>query len=737
MQVVTEFPHEVREIETLWIPLADGVRLAAKLWLPEGAEQNPAPAIIEYLPYRRRDGTAARDAVNHAYFAGHGYATLRIDIRGSGDSDGLFDDEYSPQEQADCVEAIAWIAAQPWCSGKVGMWGISWGGFNALQVAAHRPPALKAIITVCSTDDRYGDDTHYMGGCLLLGNLNWGANMFAIASKPPDPDVVGADWRRIWLERLEKIPHLVGIWTERQRRDGYWRQGSVCEDFSAIDCAVFAVGGWADSYTNAIPRLLAGLQCPRLGLIGPWGHAYAHRARPGPAIGFLQEALRWWDFWLKGAPTGIMEEPLLRAWMQEAMPPASYYEEMPGRWVGEGAWPSPRIEIQTWRVSGCGSLGVAPPSAAEGAGNLPLEGSSKSASGGEPISGGGGEEHADHPLPISAGRSASGEFRPPLKGEVKPEPGVGPDHPPFRIASPQTLGIASGAWCPYGQPGDLPVDQRIDDGMAVVFDSAPLAERLEFLGAPVLHAEISADKPNAFLVARLSLLAPDGAATRVSYGVLNLTHRDSHAEPAPLVPGKRYRIKLQLNDIGQAVPAGWRIRLALSNAYWPTIWPSPEMAVVTLYPERSRLDLPLRPPDAGDREIRAFGPPEGAAPLPTQTTRPPNRERTALLDLTGTRATVVAMKDRGAERLLHNGIEVDNEGVETYAISADDPLSARAEMRWVNRLARGGWRVRTESTTVQTATRGEFLITTTLDAYEGEERLFSRSWTLRIPRDHV
>ena len=188
MKIVRTTPFPIREIETIWIPLSDGCRLAARLWLPEDAEENPVPAIIEYLPYRRGDGTAARDAVNQHYLAGHGYACLRIDIRGSGDSDGFFDDEYSPQEQADCVEAIAWIAAQPWCSGTVGMWGISWGGFNALQVAAHRPPALKAIITVCSTDDRYADDTHYMGGCLLLGNLNWGANMFAHRDEAARPE---------------------------------------------------------------------------------------------------------------------------------------------------------------------------------------------------------------------------------------------------------------------------------------------------------------------------------------------------------------------------------------------------------------------------------------------------------------------------------------------------------------------------------------------------------------------
>jgi putative CocE/NonD family hydrolase len=356
VKITREGPFRVTESETIWIPMSDGCRLAAKLWLPEDASKNPVPAIIEYLPYRRRDGTAIRDAVNHPYLAGHGYACLRIDIRGSGDSDGFFDDEYSPQEQADCVEAIAWIAAQHWCSGSVGMWGISWGGFNSLQVAAHRPPALKAIITVCSTDDRYADDTHYMGGCLLLGNLNWGANMFAIATKPPDPEVVGERWRDIWLKRLEKIPHLVSMWTAHQRRDAYWRQGSVCEDYGSIECAVFAVGGWADSYTNAIPRLLAGLKSPKLGLIGPWGHAYAHEARPGPAIGFLQESLRWWDYWLKGSDTGIMQEPLMRAWMQEALPPATYYDEAPGRWVAETQWPSPRIATRSLFLGGRGHL---------------------------------------------------------------------------------------------------------------------------------------------------------------------------------------------------------------------------------------------------------------------------------------------------------------------------------------------------------------------------------------------
>ena len=305
------------------------------------------------------------------------------------------------------------------------------------------------------------------------------------------------------------------------------------------------------------------------------------------------------------------------------------------------------------------------------------------------------------------------------------------------IASPQSVGRTSGAWCPYGMPGDLPSDQRIDDGMAVIFETTPLTERIELLGAPVLVADVSADQTNAFLVARLSLVAPDGAATRISYGVLNLTHRESHADPSPLVPGQRYRVTLKLNDVGQAVPAGHRLRLALTNAYWPTIWPSPQKTCVTIQTGESRLELPVRPLREEDSDLRPFDPPEGSPPLETVAIRPASRERRAELDLTGGRLTVVSFKDRGAERIVESGIEIDNEGLETYSIAADDPLSARAEMRWTNRLARDGWNVRTESTTVQTATEQAFLITTRLDAYDGGTRIFSRAWTFEIERDLV
>jgi predicted acyl esterase len=209
MKIVTDFPLKVREIENLWIELSDGVKLAARVWLPEDADEKPVPAILEYLPYRKRDGTIVRDQLTHPYFAGHGYAAVRVDMRGNGDSEGLMEDEYTKQEQDDAVEVIDWLSKQSWCTGKVGMIGISWGGFNGLQVAARKPPALKAVITLCSTDDRYADDIHYKGGCLINENLGWAATMFAYSSRPPDPAIVGERWRAMWLERLENEPFLI------------------------------------------------------------------------------------------------------------------------------------------------------------------------------------------------------------------------------------------------------------------------------------------------------------------------------------------------------------------------------------------------------------------------------------------------------------------------------------------------------------------------------------------------
>jgi len=338
-----EFPRRVRAIDHVWIPLRDGVRLSARVWLPDDAERDPVPAIMEYIPYRKDDATAASDALRHPYFAGHGYASVRVDIRGAGDSEGLLLDEYLQQELEDAQDVLVWLAEQPWCTGDVGMMGFSWGGFNSLQVAALRPPQLKAIITINSADDRYAGDCHYCGGAVLAEDmLSWATTMAAYTARPPDPGVVGEEWRAIWLARLKGCPPYVNTWLSHQLYDEYWQHGSVCEDFGAIACPVFAVGGWHDPYRDTVLHLLEGLSVPRLGLIGPWAHGYPDEARPGPQIGFNQECLRWWDHWMKGLDTGIMEEPILRTYVLDAHRPATFFDEHPGHWVAEAEWPPER-----------------------------------------------------------------------------------------------------------------------------------------------------------------------------------------------------------------------------------------------------------------------------------------------------------------------------------------------------------------------------------------------------------
>jgi uncharacterized protein len=670
MDIVTQFPRQVREIENLFITLADGCRLAARIWLPADAETKPVPAILEYLPYRKRDGTSERDQLTHPYFAGNGYACVRVDIRGSGESDGLLEDEYLKSEQDDCLEVLRWIAAQPWCTGKIGMIGISWGGFNGLQVAARRPPELAAVISLCSTDDRYADDIHYMGGCLLNDNLQWSSVMFAYMARSPDKALLGEGWREVWLNRLNNEPLLIANWLKHQRRDAFWKHGSICEDWSAITCPVYLVGGWADGYSNTIPRMLAHLQCPKKGLIGPWAHKYPHFAKPGPRIGFLQEALRWWDKWLKGIETGIMNEPQYRVWMEEPMPPRAYYEERPGRWVAEPSWPSPNIETKSFHLaSGARLTETQPPE-----------------------------------LPVSC-------------------------------LSPQSVGVGCGAWCGFGIGPERPLDQRIDDGRSLCFDSEPLPERIEILGAPILHLAIAVDRPQAFVAVRLNEVTPDGASARVTYGLLNLTHRQSHENPTAVTPGARMKVAVQLNDIAHAFAAGSRIRVSISNSYWPLVWPSPEPATLTIFTGASRVELPIRKPRAEDARLPAFPESEGARPLAKTYHRPSAGRRWIERDIGGGWVTYFIEEDMGHFTIDHIGLETDFVQREAYRIRDDDPLTAEIEISYAISIGRGDWRTRSLTRTVMRADKTHFILEASLDAYDGDQRIASRNWQERIARD--
>lgn len=672
---VERFEHPVRVIEHVWIPMPDGTRLSARVWLPEGAETAPVPAILEYIPYRKRDFTAVRDSRNHPYLAGHGYACVRVDLRGSGESEGVLTDEYLPQELDDGVNVIAWIAAQPWCDGNVGMIGISWGGFNGLQIAALRPPELKAVVSVASTDDRYADDVHYMGGCLLGDNLSWASVMFAYNSLPPDPAVVGECWRQMWLERLEHSGLWVDNWLRHQRRDAYWRHGSICEDFSRVQVPVLAASGWADGYSNAVFRLMEHLPGPRKGLIGPWSHKYPHLGVPGPAIGFLQEVLRWFDHWMKGRDTGVMDEPMLRVWMQESVPPTTGFDERPGRWVGEDCWPSPRIE---WR-----ELFMAPARLTEDSGKL-------------------------------------------RRGESE-----------MTLQSPLTVGLFAGKWCSYAAGPDLAHDQRQEDGGALIFDTLPLEEDVEVLGGPELVLELEAEKPVAMVAARLSDVAPNDEATRVTYGLLNLTHRDSDEEPAPLEPGRRYTVRVRMNGVAQVFPKGHRLRVSLSTSYWPLAWPPPEPARLHFHLGGSRFFLPLCPRQDDQDERIGFAEAQTAPALPRTMIEPSEHNWRVIRDLASDVSTLEVIKDEGLYRLDGPDVVIRDKAFEWYSSRSDDFGSVRGETYHHRGLSLDGTFVETITRTVMTVDSENFHIRADLDAWEGERRVFAHSWDRVIPRDLV
>jgi putative CocE/NonD family hydrolase len=634
----------------VWIPMPDGTPLHARVWAP--ATDEPVPALLEYLPYRLDDWTAPRDSERHPWYAAHGYASIRVDIRGTGSSDGLFVDEYSAQELDDGVAVIEWIAAQDWCTGAVGIFGISWGGFNGLQLAARAPEALKAVVTVCSTDDRYDNDVHYMGGAVLgIDMAAWGATMFAFNSRPPRPEVVGDGWVERWRERLEANRPMTPTWLAHQERDDYWRHGSVCEDYSSIDAAVLAVGGWADPYRDAVLRLVENLSSPVKGIVGPWSHQYPDRGlTPGPSIGFLQETLRWWDRWLKGVDTGVEADPALRAFVSDSEPPATAYPERTGRWVAAESWPPPASVAA------------------------------------QPV------------LPLSAfhGPAAAGDA--------------------VVVRSPQRTGLDAGRFFPFGNATDLPPDQRAEDGLSVCFDLL-LDEPLDVLGNVLVDLAVTSDLPDANLVVRLCDVAPDGSSTLVTRGALNLNTRIDRARIDPMVPGEEEVVRVALVSTGHAFPAGHRLRIAVSSAYWPWIWPHAREATLVVAPSRSAVTLPVwtRTEDDGVRFEEA----EQSTPIAIQ--RIPDDsglpERSVSHDVATGEWTLDVDPGYGGSRIYPDGLVFTESSRETYRITEGDPTSAVAESRWAIGLEKPGWRARLETTSRVTADAEAFRLVNTLRAW--------------------
>jgi predicted acyl esterase len=537
------------------IPVRDGTELAATLYLPAQQATAAVPALLEYLPYRKDDAMLARDYVLYTYMTARGYAGARVDIRGTGASGGdLPEGEYTEQEQRDAEDVIAWLAAQPWCTGAVGMWGISWGGFNAIQVALRQPPALKAIIAVDASDDLFHDDVHYIDGLLHLDE--YALMIDHLNALPPAPDFPLDE--ATLAARFDREPWLA-TWLARQQDGPYWQRASLRPGYHRLTVPAFLIGGWYDGYRDSVPRMLAAAPAPVKIMIGPWNHTFPHNAVPGPAIEWRADAVRWWDHWLKDAPNGIMSEPPVTVYIRHWHPPDPDLAEIPGRWRTETAFPPPRTGYRAWYCGPERTLAADPPPAG----------------------------------------SAALRYVP-------------------------SAGVEAGHWW-----GELTVDQRGADAFSLVFDTPPLAEEVEILGFPLVELHGSADAEPLHWFGRLCDVAPDGTVTLVTGGGRagrpypqrdggSLAVGGIPARPAPAGHGApaaqvtAAALPLELHVTSWVFPRGHRIRLALGNAMWPMIWPTPYPATATvqLGPSGTRLVLPVVP--AADRPPPVFPQPAPA-----------------------------------------------------------------------------------------------------------------------------
>ncbi len=670
MKIVEDFPYEVQEHADMGITLSDGCRLSARVWMPVKASTEPMPVILEHLPYRKRDGTIERDQFTHPWFAGHGYVCIRTDMRGNGDSEGLMKDEYSPQELSDAIEVINWAATQPWCNGKVGMMGISWGGFNALQVAALQPEPLKAIVTVCSTVDRYADDIHYKGGCLLGENFGWASNMLAYSSRPPDPALVGDQWQSMWKHRLENIEFDLSTWLRHQHRDDYWKHGSVCEDYSKIKAAVLSVGGWHDGYRNTISHLVENITAPVKGIVGPWIHKYPHYAGPKPAIGFLQECKRWWDHYLKDIDTGVEQDPAYRCYVMDSIAPKRWLDERPGRWIAEQQWPSNNINQLELYLANAGELNRQPEST-----NV-------------------------------------------------------------LITSPLDCGVSAGEYFPFSFSEELPDEQSHDDQRSSCFTSTPQDTAIDIVGAVKVELTLISTTSNAQLAVRLLDHRPDGQSALITYGVLNLTHAQSHANPKAIKPGKAFECDITLDQIAYHLPAGHKLGIALSTAYWPTIWPSPDLTTLML--EQGKVTLPVRAskPENKTDEV-SFEPPEGATHWQAKTLRAADYKRHYSKDPISGRVDTTILCDFGENEDSHHGLISGGKLRELWSIQPDDPTSAKVTNYWEHTGGRAGAMWKTEVNSTMHSDRTTFYFQATLDTFLNDQPFLSRSFSDKVRRDLV
>jgi len=534
-------------VETAWLTMKDGVRLSTTFFTPGPKFPGEKfPALLEFLPYRKDDPvslSSSRHAQTYAYFARRGYILARVDIRGTGSSEGVFPGrEYSEQELDDACEIIDQLSRLPQSNGRVGMWGVSWGGFNAIQVAMRQPPALKAIHAAHATDDLYHDDIHYIDGALHIDG--WTSGFYPSLALPQTPlwPVDDAYFR----DRFDQYP---GFFTYmKQQRDGeFWRKNTLRWQYEKIRIPCYLIGGLLDGYKDTPPRMLENMRVPVKAVMGPWNHSYPDYGQPGPNYEWRHEALRWWDHWLKDKNTGIMEEPRFAVFLREGHAPDDYQKMTPGHWI-----------LEEWPISGTKWKTLFP---------------------------------ADYRrLEAQPGQKAAETLT---------------YVPSYGIATSGLTWDSEVAWW-----GDPKGDMRPDDAGSLVFDSPVLEEGFEVVGFPKVYLRVSAEAPLAHWIARLEDIQPEGTVSLVTGALVNGSQRQSRLKPTALVPGEVYDLELEMHFTTWTFKPGHRIRLAVSNALFPMIWPTPYPMTTKLFmgTENTRFELPVIPP--AERKAPAFLPPE-------------------------------------------------------------------------------------------------------------------------------
>lgn len=653
--------------------MPDGTKLQAHMWIPEESYKDnkfKVGLVMEYIPYRT-DVTIQRDSIRHPWFAGNGLAVMRLDMRGAASSGGVLEDEYLKLEQDDALAAFDWICAQPWSNGNIAMFGKSWAGFNGLQVAARQHPALKTIISLMSTDDRYSDDVHYRGGCMLASDmLWWGSTMGIYAPRPQDPRVVGASWKQNWLERLNSEP-MMKNWLTHQTRDAYWKHGSINEDYDEVRIPVMCVGGWRDGYTSPVFRMVQNLPNPdTCALIGPWVHEFPEMAEPAPKIGFQQLALAWFKKYLEPETPTEFTIPKFTAYVQEPSSIKESYTYREGEWVSFDK----------------------------------LTKNTKSMFIGDGLT----TDDMDTQASVS-GTLSHGLFR--------------------------------GTFCPFGFIGDFPADQRVEDSKTAVWDSQEFTEDLTLLGEPVMKLRLSSDKKFANVSVKLEDIYPDnGEHVLISWGQLNLTHRDSHEFPEWLEPGKSYDVEVKLDVLGIKLAKGHRLRVGITTCDWPQNWPTPEIATIII--TRGELILPVIP-----TECRVVAPKFEQATImkgaERELTKPFDRVKMCEYDYSTDEWIASDLQDSGCVKMTDyqelTGIYHGSWNKNTFKIKPDDPLSATNQALWTYEMGReeDNWNIKMDTQAVLTADKDKFYLEHTLHAFENDEKVFEKTWKFEIDRNFI